>query len=78
MYYLKLFDETLITFEMERELSLKISNIQVVSHKKEIFPEILQKQVNSDTIEEFLKQRIIPKNRAFVQQILETFEFKRY
>ena len=72
MYYLKLFDETLITFEMDRELSLKISNIQVVSHKKEIFPEILREQVNSNTIEEFLKQRIIPKNRAFVQQILET------
>ena len=72
MYYLKLFDETLITFEMNRELSLNISNIQVVSDKKEIFPELLQKKINSDTIEEFLKQRIIPKNRAFVQQILET------
>lgn len=71
MYYLKLFDETLITFEMKRELSLKIYNIKTISNKKNLFPEILKNEVNSDNIEEFLKQRIIPKNRAFVQEILE-------
>ena len=70
MYYLKLFDETLITFEMERKLSLKIFNINVVSENKRLFPEILQSHINSENIEEFLKQRIVPKNRAFVDEIL--------
>lgn len=70
MYYLKLFDETLITFEMERKLSLKIFNINVVSENKKLFPEILQNHINSENIEEFLKQRIVPKNRAFVDEIL--------
>ncbi len=71
MYYLKIFDETLLTFEMEREISLKIYDINVISNKINIFPELLQGDINSETIEEFLKQRIIPKNRAFVQEILK-------
>lgn len=72
MYYLKLFDKTLITFEMEREISLKIYDINIICENREIFPELLQEEINSNTIEEFLKQRIIPKNRAFVQEILES------
>lgn len=72
MYYLKIFDETLITFEMERGLSLKIFDINVVSNNSKIFPELLQENINSETIEEFLRQRVVPKNRAFVQEILET------
>ena len=71
MYYLKLFNETLLTFEMSKEISLKIYDINVVSKNLKIFPEILQDKINSETIEEFLKQRVIPKNRAFVQEILE-------
>ena len=72
MYYLKLFDKTLITFEMEREISLKIYNINIICKNRKIFPELLQDEISSNTIEEFLKQRIIPKNRAFSRQILET------
>lgn len=71
MYYLKLFDETLLTFEMTREISLKIYDINVISENLKKFPELLQENINSQTIEEFLKQRIVPKNRAFVQEILE-------
>ena len=72
MYYLKLFDETLLTFEMKRELSLKIYDINIVSKNRKIFPELLREKIDSETIEEFLKQRIVPKNRAFVQEILES------
>ena len=72
MYYLKLFDETLLTFEMKRELSLKIYDINIVSKNRKIFPELLKEKIDSETIEEFLKQRIVPKNRAFVQEILES------
>lgn len=71
MYYLKLFDKTLIIFEMEREISLKIYDINIICENRKIFPELLQDEINSNTIEEFLKQRIVPKNRAFVRQILE-------
>ena len=71
MYYLKLFDETLITFEMESALSLKIYNIEMVSENRAVFPEILKEDISSETIENFLRQRIVPKNRAFVQAILQ-------
>ncbi len=71
MYYLKLFDETLLTFEMTKEISLKIYDINIVSENFKIFPELLQENINSETIEGFLKQRVVPKNRAFVQEILE-------
>lgn len=71
MYSLKLFDETLITFDMERDVTLKIFNIKEISKNRKIYPELLQDIVDDTTIEAFLKQRIIPKNRAFVEQILE-------
>ena len=41
MYYLKLFDETLLKFDMDNTITLKISNIQILSadkkHKKRPF-----------------------------------------
>lgn len=71
MYYLKLFDENLITFEMNNNFGLSISNINVLSNNKKIFPIMLKDEVNEKTLEEFIQSRIIPKNRAFVQNILE-------
>lgn len=71
MYYLKLFDENLIEFEMSNDFGLKISNIKVLSNNKKIFPVRLKNEINEKTLEEFIQSRIIPKNRAFVQNILE-------
>lgn len=71
MYYLKLFDEDLISFDMDNKLGLVITNIKVLSNNRDNFPVRLQKEINEETIEEFIKSRIIPKNRAFVQTILE-------
>lgn len=71
MYYLKLFDETLLKFDMDNTITLKISNIQILSADKKRFPEALQFEVNEETIKEFLEQRIVPKNRTFVKNILE-------
>jgi hypothetical protein len=71
MYYLKLFDEDLISFDMTNNLGLNITNIKVLSDNKEIFPINLIEEVNEKNIEEFISSRIIPKNRAFVQNILE-------
>ncbi len=71
MYYLKLYDENLISFNMENKLGLTISNIKVLSPNKNIFPIKLRDEVNEERLENFIKSRIIPKNRAFVQNILE-------
>ena len=71
MYYLKLFDEDLISFDMDNKLGLVITKIKVLSNNRDNFPVRLQKEINEETIEEFRKSRIIPKNRAFVQTILE-------
>lgn len=72
MYSLKLYDETLIKFDMDNKITLKVSNIEIVSNDKKMYPEALQEEVTPDTIKEFLEQRIIPKNRTFVKNILET------
>ena len=70
MYQLKLFDETLVEFDMFNDPTLKIKNIKVVSENAEIFPETIKRTVDSESIKEFLRNRIIPKNRAFVNNIL--------
>ena len=71
MYTLKIYDKPLVKFNMENKPTLKISEIEIVSAERNIFPEILKKEVTSDTIKEFLQQRIVPKNRTFVKNILE-------
>lgn len=71
MYYLKLFDEDLISFDMDNKLGLNITNIKVLNNNKNIFPIQLKKEANEERIEEFIKSRVIPKNRIFVQTILE-------
>ena len=45
MYYLKLFDEDLISFEMSNDFGLKISNIHVLSNNKKIFPIVLKAEI---------------------------------
>lgn len=72
MYYLKLFDEDLVSFNMDNKLGLNITDIKILSNNKKIFPIRLQEEINEEAIEEFIKSRIIPKNRAFVHTILES------
>ena len=74
MYYLKLFDKDLISFDMTSELGLKISNVNIIDENKDIYPILLRKEVNENSIENFIKSRVIPKNRAFVKQILESLD----
>ena len=59
MYYLKLFDETLLKFDMDNTITLKISNIQILSADKKRFPEALQLEVNEETIKELDKNNSI-------------------
>ena len=72
MYSLKIYNDTLVKFDMENKPTLKIFNIEVVSNKKELFPEAIKQDVTSETLKEFLQQRIVPKNRTFVENILQT------
>lgn len=72
MYTLKIYDTPLIKFNMENKPTLKIFDIFVVSNNTAIFPEVLKKEATSDTVKEFLQQRIVPKNRTFVKNILES------
>lgn len=78
MYYLKLFDETLLTFEMRNDLDLEISNINIVSNDRQKFPVFLINEVTPQTLESFLKTRIIPKNRWFVEEILKSIGVNKY
>lgn len=71
MYTLKIYDEPLIKFNMENRPTLKIFDITVLSSQINLFPEALKKEVTPETIREFLTQRIVPKNRTFVKNILE-------
>lgn len=71
MYTLKIYDKPLIKFNMENRPTLKIFDITVLSSQINLFPEALKKEVTPETIREFLTQRIVPKNRTFVKNILE-------
>ena len=71
MYYLKLFDEDLLSFDMDNDLGLNISNIKILNNNRKIFPIYLKNDITEEKIEEFIKSRVIPKNRTFVQTILE-------
>lgn len=72
MYYLKLFNENLLSFKMNNDFGLKIYDINILNENKKIFPIILQEEINEDNLSDFVKSRVLPKNRAFVNNILET------
>ncbi len=72
MYYLKLFDKDLLSFEMDNDFGLTIKNIKVLTDEKELLPLVLRDQIDEGTVEIFLKSRFIPKNRTFVNSILES------
>ena len=46
MYYLKLFDEDLISFNMDNKLGLNITDIKILSNNKKIFPVRIQYKIN--------------------------------
>lgn len=71
-YYLKHKNEDLISFDMDNKFGLEISNIQILSNNKDIFPIYLLKEINEVNIIKFINSRIIPKNRAFVENILNS------
>ena len=58
MYYLKLFNKTLLRFDIDKELN--VSNIKICNDDIKLFPENL-KEVNNETIKYFILNKLIPK-----------------
>ncbi len=72
-YFIKLKNKTLLSFLMEQNIGLEISDIEIIDDNYQIYPPQLQDEVNQDTIISFINSRIIPKNRAFVEDILRSY-----
>lgn len=67
MHYLKLFNKTLLRFDIDKELN--VSNIKICNDDIKLFPENL-KEVNNETIKYFILNKLIPKNRANLECFL--------
>ena len=71
-YSLRLYDEELLTFSLE-EISLEglqAKILKVNSNRNVVFP--LDLELSNDGILKWMEHRVIPKNRAFVDEILKT------
>ena len=67
MYYLKLFNKTLLRFDMDKELN--VSNIEICNDDIKLFPENL-KEVNGENIKYYILNKLVPKNRAYLECLL--------
>lgn len=73
VYHLKLYDDILVTFSLE-EKGLDGLVVEVLSFdesKKHLLP--INMELTAKGIIKWLSNRVIPKNRAFVDEILKTF-----
>lgn len=73
VYHLKLYDDILVTFSLE-EKGLEGLVVEVLSYdesKKHLLP--INMELTAKGIIKWLSKRVIPKNRAFVDEILKTF-----
>lgn len=73
VYHLKLYDDILVTFTLE-EKGLDGLVVEVLSYdesKNHLLP--INMELTSKGIIKWLSNRVIPKNRAFVDEILKTF-----
>jgi len=57
MYYLKLYDEGLLSFQMDNEFGFAIKDIKILSTKKNLFPIKLKENINKELLEDSLKYR---------------------
>jgi len=76
-YELRLYDETLLTFSYEDAAfgTQTIQPLYVNEEKRQLLP--LDLVADGDGIAKWLDRRIIPKNRAFVDEILKTMGLSR-
>lgn len=71
-YSLRLYDDELLTFSLEEKglEGLKSHILSVNEDMKKLFP--LDLELSDDGVLKWLERRVIPKNRAFVDEILKT------
>ena len=71
-YSLRLYDDEILTFTLEEKglEGLKSHIVTVNEDMKNLFP--LDLDLTDDGILKWLERRVIPKNRAFVDEILKT------
>lgn len=72
VYELKLYDETLMEFSMERTPSLKIEILKINEDRREVFP--LDLDLTPEGILDWLSHRTIPKHREMVRDILSSLD----
>ena len=77
-YSLRLYDEELLAFSLaDRGLEgLKAEILSVNEKRKDVFP--LDLTLTNDGIIKWLERRVIPKNRAFVDEVLKTLGLSVY
>lgn len=77
LYELRLYDETLLTFSMaEKGLEGLVAEIDYINNDKlNLFP--LDLEVSNTGIIKWLRNRVIPKNRRFVDKILKTLNLSQ-
>lgn len=77
LYELRLYDETLLTFSMaEKGLEGLVAEIDYINNDRlNLFP--LDLEVSNTGIIKWLRNRVIPKNRRFVDEILKTLNLSQ-
>ena len=71
-YCLRLFDDDLIRFSMKDELGLQVHILWIDEEKKHLMPAGME--LTDEGLAKWLKRRTIPKNRAYVEQILGAYD----
>ena len=71
IYEIRLYDETLLKFELSSDEFGYNLSLRSVGEQKELFP--LDMELTNDGIMKWLERRVIPKNRTFVEEILRSF-----
>lgn len=73
VYHLKLYDDILVTFSLEEKglAGLVVEVLSFDENKKHLLP--INMELTAKGIIKWLSNRVIPKNRAFVDEILKTF-----
>ncbi len=78
LYYIKHFDDVVLSFEYETDDYLSVGSVKNINLKnKELIPNYLKSfGLNNDSLLSWLKGRSIPKNRKFVNKILDSMSLK--
>ena len=74
-YYIKLFDQVLAAFDFvqDRRNPAYVCNLEIDESLRYLLPLNIAAEPTDDELSRFLSSRRIPKNRSYVQQVLEPY-----